>query len=565
MNRSTGDIPHPRQGAIVEKTRVRRTPTPFPADTDDVPVADDPQLWSRSRKTTTLVVVCLASLIATLAANVHNPGIRHITQDLHATDSDISFTLSSFVLVQGVGAFLWNALSEVKGRKLVYLVSSVLFIVSSAIIAISSDLTLVIGMRCLQAVGSSAVFSVGAAALADIYEPEERFRKMGIYQMAPSLGPAVGPALAGVLTNAFNWSASYWLLVGFGGVVLLTVLLFYKETYRHERSLPYRSALHRQRNTVRTLRRPTISGPTHFLDLDVVTQGPQLIGSSSAARPEVRRMRSMDTERESKFDASSLGAPSMLDITAMGRLIPAAPTPVKIELRARDINPFTHLWRVLRHWKNLTVLVESGLLYGLFYTISYTTARLLDREYFYNALNVGLVLSSFGLGATLGSIAGYRWSDHIVARSMMEDGRNPAPEMRLRGAMYAMLALPAVTIGYAWIGEKNVHIAAICTILLLIGFSAQWIDATVFAYLVDANSERLSTAVAAICLFRGFGAFVAAETAVPLQESISDGLMYTMWGGLMVIGNGLVLTVYLSGRGKGKGPDRKEKGRELSQ
>ena len=59
---------------------------------------------------------------------------------------------------------------------------------------------------------SSAVFSVGAGTLADIYEPHERGTMMGIYYAAPLLGPSMGPLLGGILTQLFNWRATFWFL-----------------------------------------------------------------------------------------------------------------------------------------------------------------------------------------------------------------------------------------------------------------------------------------------------------------------------------------------------------------
>ena len=48
---------------------------------------------------------------------------------------------------------------------------------------------------------ASAVLSIGAATLADIFEPRERGTMMGIYYAAPLLGPSLGPIAGGILTQ----------------------------------------------------------------------------------------------------------------------------------------------------------------------------------------------------------------------------------------------------------------------------------------------------------------------------------------------------------------------------
>ncbi|OBZ71307.1 hypothetical protein A0H81_08577 [Grifola frondosa] len=67
------------------------------------------------------------------------------------------------------------------------------------------------------------------------------------------------------------------------------------------------------------------------------------------------------------------------------------------------------------------------------------------------------------------------------------------------------------------------------------------------AYIVDANNGRSSSAVATNSCFRGIFAFVAAEVAIPLQDTIGDGGMYSLWGGIMVVSELLILLVWWKG------------------
>ncbi|KAF8799400.1 MFS general substrate transporter [Phlegmacium glaucopus] len=132
-------------------------------------------------------------------------------------------------------------------RKLVYILSLGIFTLGNIIVALSRRVELVIGFRCLQAAGSSAVLSIGAATLADIFDPKERVKKMGIYYMAPLLGPALGPIFGGVLTSTFNWRATFWFLSILSGSSLLLFILFFHDTFRRQRSLTYQSVLKQRR------------------------------------------------------------------------------------------------------------------------------------------------------------------------------------------------------------------------------------------------------------------------------------------------------------------------------
>lgn len=59
--------------------------------------------------------------------------------------------------------------------------------------------------------------------------------------------------------------------------------------------------------------------------------------------------------------------------------------------------------------------------------------------------------------------------------------------------------------------------------------------------------------------FRGLSAFVAAEIAVPLQDSIGDGGLYTLWGGLLIITECIILVVLYKGRKWREASDEREK------
>lgn len=119
-------------------------------------VEDDPRRWSSRRKVRStnygilhllmqlqwviLVIVSVASMVAGLAANIQNRTFsafvwvvffifcfaaanQNIEQTLNASPSQISLSLSFFILVQGNFPFLWSAISEIKGRKVRSLIS----------------------------------------------------------------------------------------------------------------------------------------------------------------------------------------------------------------------------------------------------------------------------------------------------------------------------------------------------------------------------------------------------------------------------------------------------------
>ncbi|KAF8546911.1 MFS general substrate transporter [Imleria badia] len=485
-------------------------------DIEHALVEDDPRVWSNTRKNAILFVISGASMIAGLCANIQNPANSQIEQELHATASEISLSLSLFILVQGNFPLVWSAVSEIKGRKLVYLLSITLFTVGSAIVAISKTIGLVIGMRVVQAAGSSAVIAIGAATLADIYEPHERGTMMGVYYSAPLLGPSIGPILGGGLTQGLSWRAVFWFLVIWGGVIFSAFLFLFKDTFRKERSLTYQNVLR------------------------IRIQNRKLTKEIDAARE--RPASEKNTSEDGTFGTQTLRS----DVEAQ----PAVPALAikEVNLSIADVNPIPPYLRILSRKNNIAILVPSGLLFAFSFSIAYTCARTLSLHYDYDAMTTGLVLLAYGIGSILGSILGGRWSDMTLARLKAANGGVSYPEMRLESTKLAMWWFPPAVIGYAWVCQQHVHISAICVMLFLCGLFSIWIYASTLAYIVDANVGRSSSAVATNSSFRGISAFVAAEIAVPLQDAIGDGGLYTLWAGLMLLAELMILLVLYKGK-----------------
>ena len=92
---------------------------------------------------------------------------------------------------QGVTPILWSGISEIYGRRVVYVSSYLIFTVCQAVCAGAQDQITFLVFRILSAVGSSAVLATGAGTLADIYDPEVRGYKIGSYYLFPLLGPSL--------------------------------------------------------------------------------------------------------------------------------------------------------------------------------------------------------------------------------------------------------------------------------------------------------------------------------------------------------------------------------------
>lgn len=524
-------------------------------DIEHADVENDPREWSARKKMFILILVSSASMIAGLGGNIYNPAIAEVESQLHASSGQISLSLSIFILLQGGFPVIWSAVSEIVGRKKVYLVSMTLCMVGCIVAGTAKSIGVLLGMRCVQGAGGAAVISIGAATLADIYEPHERGTMMGVYYCAPLIGVSLGPLLGGALTQGLSWRATFYFLAIFTGLCVVAFFAF-EDTFRRERSSVYSAAVRRRR---KEQERRALKGAR---DKELASHGTVVEEAEGQEKAkdvddaEKREERELEVAQESQLPSSSSSVRSQILET------PRATTPVaaapanavqtktelqEIRLSLRDVNPVGPMVLVLRRLNNLAILSASGLIFAFSYCIAYTCSRILSDKYGYDSLKIGLVLLAYGVGSMFGSILGGRWSDRVFKQLKEKSGGSSEPEMRLLSTRVFMIFLPPAVVSYGWVCERHVNVAAICVMLFLSGFVAISIYSSTLAYIVDANVGRSSSAVALNSCFRGTFAFVAAEIAVPLQKAIGEGGLYSLWAGWLLIAELLILLVWWRG------------------
>jgi MFS family permease len=147
-------------------------------------------------------------------------------------------------LGEAAGPLLIAPLSEVYGRYPVYVTANALFVLCIIISAVSQSTRVLILTRFLNgAVVASNVLN--PSIIGDMLLPEERGKAMSTVWMAPLIGGAVGPAVAGAIAETMGWRMVLWLAALIAGICEIAFLTMFRETYR-PRILLRRASLVRQ-------------------------------------------------------------------------------------------------------------------------------------------------------------------------------------------------------------------------------------------------------------------------------------------------------------------------------
>jgi MFS family permease len=111
------------------------------------------------------------------------------------TEQMASLTVTMYMVSQGISPSFWGSISDIYGRRPVYIITFLIYILACIGLAYSQSYAMLLFFRMLQSFGSSSAISVGAGTIGDISTPEERGGYMGIFSMSTSLGPVLGPVL----------------------------------------------------------------------------------------------------------------------------------------------------------------------------------------------------------------------------------------------------------------------------------------------------------------------------------------------------------------------------------
>ncbi|KAJ1720024.1 Dityrosine transporter 1 [Coemansia erecta] len=187
-----------------------------------------------------VIITALTGLVSPLSANMYYPSIQKVRDDLHTTQSSITWTVTAYVIAMAVFPLVWSNLADQIGRKPVYALSMLIFTCGSIGCALSKSLTALIASRVVQSAGSSAVQGAGAGTISDIYPREKRGTALGIYYLGPLLGPCLGPLIGGYIGEGAGWRWVFWVLTIWGGVMMLLALFVLPETHRRIVSTRYR-------------------------------------------------------------------------------------------------------------------------------------------------------------------------------------------------------------------------------------------------------------------------------------------------------------------------------------
>ncbi len=175
------------------------------------------------------IAVMLATIMNSLDTTIANVALPHIQGSVSASAEQITWVLTSYIVAATIMTPLTGFLADRIGRKMVFLVSIAGFTAASMLCGIAGSLVEIVLFRLLQGLFGAALIPLSQAVLLDINPPERHGSAMAIWGAGAVLGPILGPALGGWLTDNLDWRWVFFINLPIGILAFAGVFLFLSE------------------------------------------------------------------------------------------------------------------------------------------------------------------------------------------------------------------------------------------------------------------------------------------------------------------------------------------------
>jgi EmrB/QacA subfamily drug resistance transporter len=169
-----------------------------------------------------LIAVLMGIFLAALDQTIVGTALPRIVTDLQGNDV-YTWAFTSYLVTATVSGPIYGKLSDIFGRRPIFLFGVGLFLLGSVLAGLSGDMAQFIAFRGIQGLGAGALFPVALAIIGDIFSPSERGKYQGYFGAVFGISSLVGPALGGLITDNFGWHWIFYVNVPIGAVVLYII------------------------------------------------------------------------------------------------------------------------------------------------------------------------------------------------------------------------------------------------------------------------------------------------------------------------------------------------------
>lgn len=167
------------------------------------------------------VIAALLAMIGPFSIDAYLPSFPDIEAEFGISRAMLSQSLAVYLLAFSISTLAWGPLADRYGRRLVILVSMVIYTLGSIGCALAQSSEMFLLLRVVQGLAASGGFIAGRAMIRDAHDAEAAHRAMSQVMLLFALAPAAAPVLGGWLHDQFGWRSVFWFLTIMGSALVV--------------------------------------------------------------------------------------------------------------------------------------------------------------------------------------------------------------------------------------------------------------------------------------------------------------------------------------------------------
>ena len=179
----------------------------------------------KDRRKLIFAIVSIALFMASIDQTIVSTALPAIEKELRAGINWSSWTISIYALGQVIAAPMAGKISDLYGRKQVFMVSAAIFTLSSLCCGFSPNITFLVVARLIQALGGGA-FLPSATGIVSDHFGSQRDRAVGLFASIFPIGGIVGPVVGGLFVSYWSWRDIFLINVPIGVVLIVLTARF---------------------------------------------------------------------------------------------------------------------------------------------------------------------------------------------------------------------------------------------------------------------------------------------------------------------------------------------------
>src|SRR3954452_14605707 len=185
-----------------------------------------------------MVTLLLAALDQTIVATA----LPRVVSELGGI-TQYSWVFTAYLLASTVTVPLYGKLGDVYGRKPLFIIAIVIFLVGSALCGAAQNMTELVVFRGVQGVGAGGLFPLALAVVGAIVPPRDRGRYQGLIGAVFASASIIGPLVGGFIVDNTSWRWIFYGNLPVGGIALLVIwLTMPRPSQRREHSIDWLGA-----------------------------------------------------------------------------------------------------------------------------------------------------------------------------------------------------------------------------------------------------------------------------------------------------------------------------------